>query len=164
MPENNVAYPLIFTFGESVGAPRFMAGVSGSGRALMVQEGDGSWWLYGVEPGGIAGRGDSPQEAHLKFVEALKGVLLDIAADMSSFQAFEQQVQKFFKENDRKEEARWREALEAIRSGALRPEAPFSGLPRQSAESDRYVVVQEIEPKALPPVESRNAFALPTAA
>jgi len=84
MPENNVAYPLIFTFGESVGAPRFLAGVSGSGRALMVHEGDGSWWLYGVEPGGIAGSGNSPQEAHLQFVEDLKGVLIDVAAEMSS--------------------------------------------------------------------------------
>ncbi len=47
----SVAYPMIFTIRELVPSSRFVAGVTASGRALMVQEEDGAWWLYGVEPG-----------------------------------------------------------------------------------------------------------------
>lgn len=164
MPETAITYPLIFSFNEMIGAPKFLAGVSGSGRALMVREDGGSWWLYGVEPGGIAGSGDTPQEAHLRFVETLKGVLADLAADVTSIQDFETQVKTFFCEKDGKEEARWLEASAAIRSGTLVPEAPFSALPRQSSESPRFVVVQEIGSDVFQPVETRSVFALPKAA
>lgn len=159
-----VAYALIFTFKEIITSKRFMSSVSGSGRALMVREDDGGWWLYGVEPGGLSASGDTPQEAHRKFTDALKGILLDIASEAESFAAYADQVKLFFHEIDDVEEASWRSALEAIRSGRVTLEAPFSALPRQPAESQRFIIVQEIEPEAFPGVESRNDFALPVAA
>jgi len=164
MPERSVTYALIFTFKELITSNRFLSSVTGSGRALMVREGDEGWWLYGVEPGGLAASGDTPQEAHRKFTDALKGILLDLADESASFADFDRRVQAFFHEVDETETGNWTRAIEALRSGELRLEDPFSALPRQPAESPRFVVVQEIERKLFPPVESRNDFALPAAA
>ena len=158
-----VAYPMIFTIRELVSSQNFMAGITASGRALMVKEGDGAWWLYGVEPGGIAETGVSPQEAYLRFVEAFKAILSDIATGVAEFEKFQESVKHFFHEADESEGMRWQQALDAIRSGTLVPGQPFSSLPKQPADTPRFVSVERLSPSSFSAVR-QETLALPEAA
>lgn len=144
MPAPAVAYPMIFTIRELVSTEPFLAGVTVRGRGLLVPE-DGSWWFSGVEPGGVAVSGGSPQEAYLRFIEAFKTILSEISAEAKNFKEFAEQVTEFVQDADREDEVRWLEAAAAIRSGALKPDAPFSSLPKEPAESPCYVQVEPLD-------------------
>jgi hypothetical protein len=126
---------LIFGFRDAVSGPGFLAGVAVEGRALMVQEGDGEWWMYGVQPGGLAAKGAGPAEAHAAFRDAYKKVLFDIAAFVPDYNAFRSEVDYFYADTDDEDAARWLDVARAIRAGDVAPDAPFfSDLPRKSAE------------------------------
>ena len=145
MPTTDVAYPMIFTIRELVSAEPYLAGVTVRGRGLMLQDEDGSWWLSGVEPGGVAVSGGTPQETYLRFIEALKSILSDIAAESASFDEFSSAVGKFVKEADDKENARWWQRVDALRSGDLVPDETFSSLPKQPAESPAFASVERLD-------------------
>src|SRR3954454_24948486 len=72
-------YPLLFGRRELVEGNGFIAGVALHGRLLLTEEG-GESWVEGVNPGGIAARGDSPGEALAEFRSEYRVVLFDIAA------------------------------------------------------------------------------------
>ena len=72
-------YALFFSFVELVKGNRFVAGVAARGQALMVHEDDGSWWMYGVKPGGMAACGTTFKEAAHSFNTSFKATLFDIA-------------------------------------------------------------------------------------
>jgi len=127
-------YPLMFTFRDVVSGNGFLAGITISGRALMVYE-DEVWWAYGVRPGALAESGASPQEGFLRFRNRYREVLFDVAAESKDFQAFKTEVERFYFEPDHEEETRWADAMQAIRSGDAAPDAPFSSLPRETPES-----------------------------
>jgi len=137
-------YPLIFTFRDDVDGEGFLARVTIRGRALMVDEGDG-WWLYGVEPGGMAESGGTPHEAYQRFRRAFTAVLFETAVDAKSFDDFESEIRRFARETDQEEEARWLEVSAAIRSGEIVPEAPFDSLPRKSADLPVEVQVERLD-------------------
>jgi hypothetical protein len=99
----------------------------------MAKE-DGKWWVYGVRPAAIAESGDHPQETLLRFRNRYREILFDIAGEERSFDAFRQEVERFFYEPDFEEERRWEGALAKIRSENLQPPAPFCDLPRESAD------------------------------
>lgn len=128
-------YPLIFTLRDVVSGNGFLAGVTLTGRALMVKEDENEWWVYGVRPGALAEVGTTPQEAYLKFRNTYKNVLFDIAAEAASFDAFKGEVEQFYYQPDEHEERRWQEALDELRRGECQPEAPFTELPRVQAET-----------------------------
>jgi len=128
------AYPLMFTFRDAVSGNGFLAGVTLSGRALMVHE-DDTWWLYGVRPGAIAETGQTPQETFLRFRNTYKMVLFDFAEESADFEAYKKEVERFYYEPDAEEERRWMEAFQDLRSGKAQPEAPFSSLPMESPET-----------------------------
>ena len=127
-------YPLMFTFRDAVSGNGFLAGVTLSGRALMVHE-DDEWWIYGVRPGALAETGQTPQEAFLRFRNTYKTVLFDIAGESASFEAFKLEVERFYHEPDEQEESRWNEAFQDLRSGKVQPDAPFSSLPKEPPET-----------------------------
>lgn len=129
-----IHYPLMFTFRDALSGKAFLTGITLSGRALMVKERDGKWWIYGVRPGAIADYGSTPQEAYLRFKNRYKEVLFDIAEESKDFDAFRKEVERFYYEPDPTEEERWEKAFEAIRSGKVKPEPPFSELPKQAPE------------------------------
>ena len=118
----------------------FLARVTARGRALVVNEGDG-WWLYGVEPGGMAASGDTAPEVHIRFRQAFTKILFDVASEAQDYQEFEQRDRAFFHEVDDAEGARWEHALAALRSGKLVPEKPIDSLPRKSADTPVSVSV-----------------------
>ncbi len=93
----------------------------------------------------MAESGETPQEAYLRFVGTFKSILSDIANESSGFDNFEQGVRQFFCESDATEEGRWCNALEAIRSGRMIPQPPFAALPKQPADSPRFVSVERLD-------------------
>lgn len=128
-------HPLIFTLRETVSGNGFLAGITLSGRALMVKEDDGKWWMYGVRPGAIAESGDTPQEAFARFRNRYKETLFDIAEENRSFADFRTEIERFFYEADEEEEHRWEEALRIVRAAASPLPEPFCGLPRETPET-----------------------------
>lgn len=126
-------YPIMFTFRDVVSGNGFLAGVTLSGRALMVHE-DEAWWIYGVRPGALAEIGQTPQEAFSSFRNTYKTVLFDVAEEFANFESFKEEVERFYHEPDEEEERRWTEAFQDLRSGKTQPEAPFSSLPQEAPE------------------------------
>lgn len=127
-------YPLMFTFRDAVSGNGFLAGVTLSGRALMVKEGDEDWCIYGVRPAAIADTGTTPEEAYLRFRNRYKDVLFDIAEASPDFEAFKREAERFYYEPDVEEEQRWEESVKALRCGKVVAEAPFTELPKESPE------------------------------
>lgn len=127
-------YPIMFTWRDVVSGNGYLAGVTLYGTALVVKEDDGKWWSYGVRPGAIAEWGDTPQETLNKFRERYKIVLYDMAEEASDFATFKTEVERFYTQPDPEEEARWLQAVLAIRHGQVDVESPFDALPRENPE------------------------------
>ena len=141
-------YPLIFGVREAITGNGFVGGITLNGRALMAHEEDGLWWVYGVEPGGLAASGETSTEAYLRFRETVRKVLLDSAAltagfvagqvapDVfgSLFEQFRADVEMLGRQVDAAESDRWHAARAAIRAGVVTPEGPLAELPRYTSD------------------------------
>lgn len=123
-------YALFFKFAELVKGNGFVAGVQTIGRALMVHEDDGTWWMYGVKPGGMAATGSTFKEAGHEFSTSFRATLFDIAGSCDTSEEFDREVRAFFEQIDETDDARWRAAREAVRSGRVSCDADTSDLPR----------------------------------
>lgn len=146
-----IHYPILFGFRDLVAGPGFVAGVATEGRALLVDEGqDDGFWMYGVNPGGVAGTGSTLGEAQADFRQRYKSVLFDIASASRDFTTFRRSVEQFFSETNKPTEEEWNIAVEDVRAG--RVEADW--LPKGKAEAVRRVQVVEIEE----PVAGVNAL------
>jgi hypothetical protein len=138
-------HPLMLILKDTISGDGFLAGITLSGRALMVKEDDGKWWMYGVRPAAIAESGDTVQEAFLHFRNRYTEVLFDMAQEYRTFDSFKKEVERFFFESDEADERRWDEALAAIRGGAQPPE-PFSTLPRAIPETQpSQITVEQLD-------------------
>ena len=133
-------YPLLFGFRDVIAGSRFWAGVHIDGRALLVEEDDGAW-LYGVEPGSVAGYGATAQEAHQDFRAGYRSVLADLAEEAEDFAAFKALVQDFLSTVNRPNEAQWEEAVQLVRTGELNLE----WLPQRSANLARRIEIVELK-------------------
>jgi hypothetical protein len=109
-------YPLLFGFKDLIAGNDFVAGVSVNGRALLVDEGDG-FWMYGVNPGGLAAGGADRGEAQTEFRQGYRSVLFDIAARAPDFDSFRQQVVQFFEETNSPTDLEWEEVVGEVRKG-----------------------------------------------
>jgi hypothetical protein len=109
-------YPLLFGFRDLIAGNGYAAGVTLRGRALLVDEGDG-FWMYGVNPGGIAAGGETHGEAQAEFRQGYRSVLFDIAAQASDFADFRRQALAFFQETNIPTEREWEEAVVEVRKG-----------------------------------------------
>ncbi len=129
-------YPLLLRFvGTTIGRG-FVANVSFTGRFLGTEEADG-WWLYGVNPGGIAEGGDTLEDANVRLRDALKDALAWYVAQADSFEAFHASVGRFVNAANAPNLVDWEEAVLRVRatSGGL------SELPRWSAQTPVTVAV-----------------------
>ena len=108
-------YPLLFGYRDLVSGSGFVAGVHADGRALLVQEEDG-FWVYGVNPGGLAGSGDSWEAAHEDFRRNFKAALYDLAIEAVSFGQFQELVVDFFEDTNGPTEGEWDRATREIAS------------------------------------------------
>lgn len=160
-------HPLLFTFGDTIAGNGFLAGVKLSGRAVMVEEERGKWWMYGVYPGAIAEVGETPKEAYLRFRNTYKAALFDIAEQATDFEGFKNEVERFLYEVDQEEESHWTAAVQAVRSGAMTVGPPFSELPRERPEDHPpSAIVEKLDAtKQFTPSDNiQDTYALPAAA
>jgi hypothetical protein len=127
-------YPVMFTFRDAVSGNGFLSGVTVSGRATLVREADGKWWMNGVRPAAITEMGSTAPEAFANFRNAYRALLFDFAADAKNHADFKGAVERFYHEGDAEEENIWASAVEAIRNGDVAIEAPFTELPKESPE------------------------------
>jgi hypothetical protein len=127
-------HPIMITLQDTVSGDGFLAKITLSGRTLMRKEDDGKWWMYGVRPAAIAESGHTIDEAFLRFRQAYKEVLFDVAQESKSFNEFRSEVERFFNEKDGDGEL-WEASLRTIRNEHIAPSEPFSKLPRESPES-----------------------------
>jgi hypothetical protein len=129
-------YPLLFTFLDKVEGNDYLAEVAVHGRLLAAEEG-GKWWMYGVNPGGLAAVGDSRAEAYIEFRRTLMRVLFDIAAEAGDFHAFRRRTRRFFDEVNGPALAEWEAAREQVRRGKVNIE----GMRRETSESPRRIEI-----------------------
>jgi predicted RNase H-like HicB family nuclease len=149
-------HPILITLQDTISGEGFLAKITMSGRTLMRLEDDGKWWMYGVRPAAIAESGCTIEEAFLRFRQAHKEVLFDIAQDSKNFDEFRAEVERFFNEGDIDEQA-WENALKAVRDSNVAPPEPFSKLPRQSPDSrPPRIEVERLDGKIKPFVASDN--------
>ncbi len=143
----SVHYPFLFDFKQPISGNGFLAGVEISGgRGLMLQE-DDQWWMYGVFPAALSERGQTANECFLRFMEELKTVLYDFAAEASSFEEFEREVTAFLKQTSSDEDA-WLEAQRKLRAGSVKPEGEdfIQSLPKESPEKrQRYFKITRLD-------------------
>ena len=161
-------HPLMFTFRDVISGHGFLAGITLSGRALMLKEEDGKWWMYGVRPGAIAECGASPEDTFLRFRNAYKEVLFDIAEEQNSFEGFKQEVERFYYQPDNEEELRWEAALACIRVGGMVAPEPFAKLPRIAPENRPTQIsverMDEQDKRFMPSDNVSDTYCLPIAA
>jgi hypothetical protein len=127
-------HPLVFTLQNAIEGCGFLAGITVSGKAVMEQDENNEWWMYGVCPGAIAGGGETPNEAFLNFGNRYKEVLFDIADECKSFLSFKSEIEAYFRAEDVEENTRWDQALERVRRNDSALPEPFTKLPRKKAE------------------------------
>lgn len=132
-------YPLLFGFKDLIAGNGFVAGVALDGRGLLVDEGDG-FWMYGVNPGGVAGGGKSAAEAQAEFRRVYRSVLFDIAGEAEDFEEFRRQVERLFKTNEANL-AEWKGAVAEVRAGQVTAE----WLPKKPADSRIGMEVELLE-------------------
>lgn len=128
------AFPILFSYRDTVVGRGFVAGVGADGRALLVHEDDLTWWLYGVEPGGVAGGGNSREEALRAFQERYQSVLFDFAAEAASFPQFKTMVEQFFSAIHEPHAAGWNDARAQVRKSNV----SLDGIERVDADGYRF--------------------------
>lgn len=134
--------PLMLTFRDTIFGDGFLASITLHGRALISQEDDGKWWMYGARPAGMVASGYTVVEAFLRFRNRYRETLLDIAQETNSFGAFKTEVERFFYEADacNDDDRLWEVAT---RNENTAPLEPFFGLPRESPESSPSQITVE---------------------
>ena len=131
-------YPLLFTFVDKVEGNGFLADIQVHGRLLAAQEEDG-WWMYGVNPGGLAACGDTHAAAYAEFRKTLMRVLFDIATEARDFYGFRTAAKKFFDEVNEPNLRDWEQARADVKAGRV----TIDGMRRESAESPRRIEITE---------------------
>lgn len=84
--------------------------VAMEGRALGSTEPEGDYWIYGINPGGMAAGGEGLEQAMPEFVERLRLVLEDFANEATSVEAFRIEVERFYLECDAESIKEWDDA------------------------------------------------------
>lgn len=133
-------YPLLFNYRDLVSGQSFLAGVSTSGRGVLVEETDGSWTMYGVYPGALAGVGDTRDAATSQFRDMYRAALYDMAETATGFDEFEAEVRSFFHDKNEVNEAEWNEAAQKIAEGETDGELRT----QKAAEHPPKVKVEEV--------------------
>jgi hypothetical protein len=94
-----------------------------------------------LNPGGFAATGSSAAAALDEFRRSYTAILFDIAEGASTFQQFEDEVNRFFRGSAETVEREWEEAVEDVREGRVSAE----WLAHQPAESPRSIRVARVD-------------------
>jgi hypothetical protein len=150
--------PLMFGFTDLIEGRGFVARVRTDGRAVVETE-DGSWWVNGVNPGGICAQGETAKEALQAFRSAVHEVMLDSAVRCATFHDFRAQVELIFNSTTEAMVSEWKTAAITLREGARA--GPLDALERVRFDSRDYAVtVQKLAVEhAEPQHDGQPAFA-----
>jgi hypothetical protein len=130
--------PIIFTYRDTLFGPGFVVEVHAiNGHALCAREADG-FWMYGVNPGGMAARGDDVDSARGAFRSTFSDVLKDLASEAGTFEEFKALVVAFFDDTNIGFAREWAQAVQAVRNR----EIDAGDIPRLPAESPREIRVE----------------------
>lgn len=143
-------YPILFGVRDPIIGNGFVAGVAVNGRALMRRESEG-FWVDGVFPGGVCAGGSTRDEALLKFRASYRSVLIDLATEAESFDAFHAAVERFFWEQTPGEADKWLEAAAELRKDAKRA---GGWLPVKTAYPEPEVKIVRLDQQDLEPEEN----------
>ncbi len=125
-------FPLFFSYRDLIAGSGFVAGVAMKGRVLLDTTG-GEAWMYGVQPGGIAGGGVDRAGAFNEFRRSYLSVLYDLAAEAQTFKEFKAEVTRFFSEVNAPHVDEWKTALASVR----RDGTSLEGLTKVDADSEK---------------------------
>lgn len=146
--------PLLFSYRETVFGNGFVAEVKAeNGRVLCVHEPDG-FWMYGINPGGMAAVGKNPGLAHRAFRRMFASILLDLASESADIHAFRGKVREFFEQTNTGYEPEWIDAVEHVRAGRV----AAAGLRRVAAESPRSIAVESKRQEQFTVNDNRRSF------
>lgn len=138
--------PLVFGFTDLIEGCGFIARVRTNGRALIEEDEEATWWINGVNPGGVCAPGATPKEALQAFRLAVKDVLLDCAVRCKNFSAFRNEMGLIFESTTEDLVSEWQEAALALREGASAGPLDDLSLERVRSDSREYTVtVEEVE-------------------
>lgn len=136
-------YPLVFSFRDLIAGNGFVAFVAMDGHVLLSEE-EGGFWMYGAQPGSVAGGGHDRPAAFKEFKDGYLSVLFDIAAEATSFGQFEANVRSFFAQVNAPNAKDWDEALARVRCEKI----ALPGLDRVPAESKApMLIVSQMAPE-----------------
>ena len=140
-------YPIVFSFPNVIIGRNFITCVKTNGRAMLVNEKDGYWCIYGVNPGALAGGGETKDEAFSDFHYGFNCVLSDIISEVSSLEEFKKRVKKFFTETDNKSVKEWEDLRDKVRKSSI----TLDDIKRVSSENiNMRCDVSLLEPKSGP--------------
>jgi hypothetical protein len=131
-------FPLIFDVKDTLSNDRFMVEVRTKGKVLASIEA-GQVWLYGVNPGGLAGGGEDFDRAYVDFRTTFTNVLDDLVKEAQTVAEFEEMARAFLLETNEPTMAEWKVAVDATRSGDVN----IPGMKREPADQEPEIVVHE---------------------
>lgn len=153
-PAIGTRYPLLFSYRDTLFGNGFVVEVQATnGRALCVRESDDEYWVYGINPGGMAAHGEDPDAAHAAFRKTFSHILVDIAQGSAGFEEFQAAVRTFFDDTNEGYAVEWRDAIQAVQRG----EVSLEGIQTVPANSPRTITVsvKQVE-KVTPQDNSAN--------
>ena len=126
--------PFFFRFRDQIFGHGFVALVETTGRAMCEKEEGGEFTVAGVEPGGLAASGETRESVLHDFRQTFRMVLMDIATEAPTFEAFHAEVRRFVHETSPATLTDWAAAVERARIVAdqtpgvarVRPDMPVS--------------------------------------
>lgn len=128
-------YPLFFTYRDLISGTGFLVQVTITGRVLLDTTAD-EYWMYGVQPGGIAGGGPNRDRAFLEFRSSYQSVLYDLILEAKTFEQFKSLVEVFFSEINQPNSKDWDTALSDVR----RSKVSLDGMCKVSADSQKCAI------------------------
>lgn len=121
-----MSFSLVFSFRDNISGNGFVASVAiVNGRGVLCSEDDAgaAFWLYGAQPGGLAGGGADARAALSDFRERYRSVLFDIASEAPSFFEFERDVRAFLEQQNDEVAAEWSSLHEEAKKNGVQLEA-----------------------------------------
>lgn len=113
-------YPLFCRLQQNVMGVGYIVKVDIQARVTAEIEPDGSAWIFGVNPGGIAASGKTLNEAVGDLRNTFSTVLIDmIAESKNDFEAFRALVQGFVHSTNDSAVSEWNAARQAVRTGRI---------------------------------------------
>jgi hypothetical protein len=120
-------YPLVFSFRNLIAGNGYVAAVAMDGRVILAEgvtfgDENEETWMFGVQPGDVAGDASGDRQklaAFTAFKKNYDNVLLDIAAEATSFEEFKTKATEFFSGVNPPNLADWERARIEVRSGNL---------------------------------------------